>query len=151
MPDLIIRSSNIHAAGCCTVSSVKKGGIVVEYDGPRITKAIADDRYADRNITYLFGLSGTDTVIDGFSAAMFINHCCDPNCESEEEEGRVYIRALRKIRAGEELTYKYNLYDSDDDDIQDCYCGSPQCTGTMFSEAEAKRRKKLFKTNPPKK
>ncbi len=145
MTDLIIRSSAIHAAGCYTVSPIRKGGIVVEYDGPRIAKEVADERYAERDVTYLFGLSGTDTVIDGFSAAMFINHCCEPNCESEEEDGRIFIRALRPIRAGEELTYMYNLYDSDDDDTQDCYCGSAKCRRTMFSDAEVRRRKKLAK------
>jgi predicted NBD/HSP70 family sugar kinase len=40
---------------------------------------------------------------------------------------------------GEELTYEYNLYDSDDDD-GDCYCGAKKCRGTMFSEDEVKRR-----------
>ena len=69
MADLIIRSSAIHAAGCYTLSPVRKGSIVVEYDGPRVPKAVADDRYAGRDITYLFGLEGTDTVIDGFASS----------------------------------------------------------------------------------
>ena len=78
-------------------------------------------------------------VIDGFGTAMFINHSCDPNCESDNVDGRVFIVAIRDITAGEELTYEYNLYDSDDDE-QDCYCGATKCRGTMFSEAEVKRR-----------
>lgn len=80
-----------------------------------------------------------DQVIDGFGTAMFINHSCAPNCETEESRGRIYIRALRDIRANEELLYEYNLYDSDDDK-GDCYCGAPQCRGTMFSDWELKRR-----------
>lgn len=143
MADLIIRSSAIHAAGCYTLSPIRKGAVVVEYDGPRVAKSVADERYSARPVTYLFGLEGTDTVIDGFSAAMFINHCCDPNCESEEEDGRVFIRAVRNIKAGEELTYMYNLYDSDDDDEQPCFCGSPKCRKTMFSDAEVRRRKRV--------
>jgi SET domain-containing protein len=142
--DLIIRSSAIHAAGCYTLSAVPKGQIVVEYDGPRIPKELADERYSGRDITYLFGLQGTDNVIDGFSAAMFINHHCDPNCESEEENGRIFIRAIRPIKAGEELTYMYNLYDSDEES-QDCYCGAPNCRKTMFSDIELRRRKRLAK------
>jgi hypothetical protein len=53
--------------------------------------------------------------------------------------------AIRDIAAGEELTYEYNLYDSDDAE-GDCHCGAEKCRGTMFSEAEVKRRKKLAKT-----
>jgi SET domain-containing protein len=54
-------------------------------------------------------------------------------------DGRVFVVAIRDITAGEELTYEYNLYDSDDEE-QNCYCGATQCRGTMFSEAEVKRR-----------
>jgi hypothetical protein len=137
---LIIRSSSIHAAGCYTTRAIKKGTRVCEYDGPRFTKDEADERYKDRDITYLFSCGeGQPTVIDGFGTAMFINHSCDPNCESENQEGRIFVVAIRNIAAGEELTYEYNLFDSDDDEA-DCYCGAKKCRGTMFSEEEVKRR-----------
>jgi len=136
---LIIRSSSIHAAGCYTTRAIKKAERVCEYDGPRFTKDEADERYKDRDITYLFSSGDDGTVIDGFGTAMFINHSCDPNCESTDVDGRVFITAIRNIAAGEELTYEYNLHDSDDED-QNCYCGARQCRGTMFSEDEVKKR-----------
>lgn len=143
LPRLILRSSPVHGCGCYTIDPIRAGARVAEYDGPRMTKAEADERYANRDITYLFGVQDRDTVIDGFGTPMFINHCCEPNCQTEEdEEGHVYILALRHIAAGEELTYEYHLYDSDEDD-QPCYCGTNACRGTMFSEAEVRRRKKL--------
>jgi len=101
-------------------------------------------------VTYLFAC-GEKEVIDGFGTAMFFNHCCEPNCETEQDEdGRVYICSIREIAAGEELTYEYNLHDSDDDS-QDCYCGAPRCRGTMFSEDEVKRRQRLEKRKTAKK
>ncbi len=143
-PGLIIRSSSIHAAGCYTTRPIKKGIRICEYDGPRMSKAEADTRYEDRFVTYLFAC-GDDEVIDGFGTAMFFNHCCDPNCETEQdEEGRIYISTIRDIAAGEELTYEYNLHDSDEDS-QDCYCGAALCRGTMFSEYELKRRARIAK------
>jgi SET domain-containing protein len=136
---LIIRSSSIHAAGCYTTRPIKKGVRICEYDGPRMSKAEADSRYEGRCVTYLFAC-GDDVVIDGFGTAMFFNHCCDPNCETEQDEdGRIYICTMRDVAAGEELTYEYNLHDSDEDD-QDCYCGAPVCRNTMFSDYELKRR-----------
>jgi uncharacterized protein len=142
---LIVRSSDIHAAGCYTTRPIRKGQRVCEYDGPRMSKAVADERYADRSVTYLFGFGDGDMVIDGFGAAMFMNHCCEPNCETEEDENnRIFVVALRDIAAGEELVYEYNLWDSDDIE-QDCYCGKPICRGTMFSPAEVERRAKLKK------
>lgn len=139
---LVVRSSSIHAAGCYTMRAIKKGARVVEYDGPRFTKKEADERYADRFITYLFSC-GKNTVIDGFGTAMFLNHSCNPNCETEDiGDGHIWVIAIRDIARGEELTYEYNLHDSDDDDA-DCHCGAASCRGTMFSEDEVKRRARL--------
>ena len=138
-PRLLIRSSSIHAAGCYTLDPIPRGRRVLEYSGIRISKDLADERYADRPVTYLFGFGSTTEVIDGFGTAMFINHSCAPNCRTEESGGRVFIRAIRDIAANEELVYEYNLYDSDEDNA-DCYCGAPQCRGTMFSDWELKRR-----------
>jgi uncharacterized protein len=138
-PRLLIRSSSIHAAGCYTLDPIPNGHRVLEYGGARITKELADERYADRPVTYLFGFGDKGDVIDGFGTAMFLNHSCAPNCRTEEHNGRVYIRAIRNIAANEELVYEYNLYDSDDD-TADCYCNAPQCRGTMFSDDELKRQ-----------
>ena len=142
LPSLMIRSSAIHAAGCYTTRPIRKGARVCEYDGPRMTKAVADLRYADRFVTYLFGYGEGDMVIDGFGTAMFMNHSCNPNCETEDDNGHIYVLALRDIAAGEELVYEYNLYDSDDEEGT-CHCGAPQCRGTMFSDRELERRAKV--------
>lgn len=144
---LIIRSSAIHAAGCYTTTPIRKGARVAEYTGPRLTKTEADGRYDEAPITYLFGLGDGSVVIDGHCMAMFINHSCDPNCETHEERGRVWIKAIRTIAAGEEITYDYCLYDGDSDEAL-CNCGAKQCRGTMYSHAETRRRKRVVKKKP---
>jgi uncharacterized protein len=138
---LMIRSSSIHAAGCYTTSPIAKGTKVVEYTGPRIKKRKADVLYKNSKITYLFGVGDGSTVINGHGMAMYINHSCDPNCETEELRGRVWIMSVRDIAAGEELTYDYNLYDGDEDEAR-CHCGASNCRQTMYSEDEIVRRKK---------
>ncbi len=137
---LIIRSSTIHAAGCYATKPIPKGARVIEYTGHRITKAEADQRYEDSPVTYLFGLGNGRMVIDGHGMAMFINHSCDPNCETSEEDGRVWIEAIRNIAAGEEITYDYCLYDGGDDEAF-CNCGAMNCRGTMYSSKEMRKRK----------
>ena len=137
---LIIRSSAIHAAGCYTTSPIRKGARVAEYSGPLLTKAEADARYEASPITYLFGLGDGSMVIDGHCMAMFINHSCDANCETSEEDGRVWITAIRNIAAGEEITYDYCLYDGGEDEAI-CNCGAAKCRGTMYSKEEMRRRK----------
>lgn len=146
---LIIRSSTIHAAGCYTTTPIRKGERVVEYTGPLIDKDAADLLYADRPITYLFGIGDGTQVIDGHGTAMFINHSCDANCETEEIDGHVWIMSIRDIAAGEELCYDYCLYDGDEEEAP-CNCGARTCRGTMFSPEELKRRKRLAKKSAPK-
>jgi hypothetical protein len=138
LPRVIVRSSDIHAAGCFALEDIPKGTRVLEYTGERITKDEGDVRYEGRPFTYLFGLGDGEIVIDGHGMAMFVNHSCDPNCETDEVDGRVYIEAIRKIKAGEELTYDYWLYDGDDD--APCYCGTKKCRGSMYSPKELKKQ-----------
>ena len=80
---LVIRSSAIHAAGCYTTTAIRKGAYVVEYTGPRLGKDEADLRYENLPMTYLFGVGDGRRVIDGHGTAMFLNHSCAPNCETE--------------------------------------------------------------------
>ena len=137
---LLIRSSAIHAAGCYTTTAIRKGARVAEYTGPRMSKDEADTAYEESPITYLFGLGSGAVVIDGHCMAMFINHSCDANCETEEIEGRVWITAIRDVPAGAEITYDYCLYDGGDDEAV-CNCGTARCRGTMYSHEEVKARR----------
>lgn len=142
---LLIRRSKIHADGVYTTAPIRKRHIVVEYTGTRLTNDQADAIYDNSQRTYLFGLSDGERVIDGDGIAAFINHSCDPNCESDEIDGRVFLRAIRNIAAGEELAYDYCLYDGDLDDPAHCHCGARHCRGSLYSAKERAKRKKPLK------
>lgn len=141
---IIVRSSDIHAAGVYATSLIKKDTPIVEYTGPIVSRERADELYDGRPYTYLFGLDD-GRIIDGHGAAAFINHCCEPNCETDEIDGKIWIIALRDIQPGEELTYDYCLFDGEEDDEALCSCGAAKCRGTMYSDEEIERQKKLKK------
>jgi SET domain-containing protein len=146
-----VRHSLIHGYGVFALRRIRKGTTVVEYLGDRVSHAQADERYkdksADDNHTFLFTVDAR-TVIDagvGGNEARYINHACDPNCESATENRRVFIRAIRTIQPGEELSYDYQIQrDSDDapdiDQVYACRCGAGNCRGSML-EAPKKPRK----------
>ena len=48
-------------------------------------------------VTNLFGFGEDGDVIDGFGTEMFLNHSCDPNCETNEINNRIWILAIRDI------------------------------------------------------
>jgi uncharacterized protein len=138
---LIVRSSAIHAAGVFTLERIPKGMAVVEYTGTRMKHDDADNLYNERPYTYLFGVGDGTYVVDGYGMAMYLNHSCAPNCETEEDEDEhVWIRAIRDIEPGEELVYDYYLYDGEGE--APCTCGARQCRGTMYSPAELKKRRR---------
>jgi len=141
---LIIRSSSLHGAGVYTSAPITAGTKVLEYTGPRLAAKETDGMYAGSEVTYLFGMDDGKTVIDGFGMAAFVNHSCQPNCETDEIDKRIWIIALRDIAAGEELTYDYNIYDAEPGDVYPCRCGAAGCRGTLFSEEEIARHKRIL-------
>jgi hypothetical protein len=145
---LVVRPSRIHAVGVYTTTSISEGTRVVEYTGPRLTLQEADRLYDGGARTYLYGLEDGKTVIDGEGLGAYLNHSCDPNCEVDEIQGRVWLFALRDIAAGEELVWDYNLYD--DEAPAPCSCRSPKCRGTMYSREwmEKVRRREAQKKKP---
>lgn len=138
-----VRRSRVHGQGVFALRRIRKGTRIVEYLGDRVSHREADQRYEDRderdNHTFLF-IVDARTVIDagvGGNDARFINHSCDPNCQTVIEERRVFIEALRTIQPGEELHYDYQLGRSRDDppdvdEIYACRCGQASCRGTML-------------------
>ena len=93
--------------------------------------------HSDPSYTLLFALDDGLTIDAGVrgNSIRFMNHSCDPNCETCAEGTRVFVYALRAIHAGEELTYDYNLRPGDPTDSPDdyaCKCGSSVCRGTML-------------------
>jgi len=134
---LILRESRIHSCGCYTTAPIREGTRVVEYVGERLSNDQADDLYDDTPITYLFGLNSGKHVVDGYGVAAFINHSCQPNCETDIIGGKIWIIARRDIEPGEELTYDYNLFDGEED--APCLCRAPRCRGSIYSAAHLRK------------
>ena len=142
---LQVRSSPIHGKGVFARLPLAKGELVLEYLGAIIDWPEALRRHphdpAQPNHTFYFALDDEDGVIDGNDGgnrARWINHSCKPNCESETKGQRVWVRALRNIRAGEELNYDYALVIDEPLTAQlkqdyACRCGSKNCRHTMLA------------------
>lgn len=150
-----IRKSAIQGRGAFALKRIRKGTLIAEYDGERVDNAEADRRYDEakmrRHHTFLFVISNR-TVVDGAvngNDSIYINHSCDPNCETYIERGRIFIEAIKDIPAGAEIAYDY-LYDRADDakdgieEYYKCHCGSKKCRGTILApETEEEKAKRL--------
>ena len=139
-----VRRSGVHGKGVYALAPLAKGETIIEYTGEVITWKQALSRHPsnpdDPNHTFFFHIDDKH-VIDagvGGNAARWINHACNPNCEADEVDGRVFIKALRRIAPGEELFYDYGL--TIDDRYTPklkreyaCRCGARNCRGTMLA------------------
>src|SRR5664279_1640612 len=139
-----VRNSDIHGRGVFAADKIRKGTLIVEYKGQRTSWDDAMERPDsdpdDPTHTFLFELDDgrvIDARVRG-NAARWINHSCDPNCVTHEDDGgRVYIDARRRIRPGEELTYDYRLsvegrLTRKEKAAYACRCGTAKCRGTLL-------------------
>jgi uncharacterized protein len=141
---LVRRKSALHGWGVYATEPIPAGTRLLEYTGERISTQEADERYPeDPSVSYHTFLFTVDdeTVVDATpwgSLARWINHSCDPNCETVVENGRVYVDSMREIMPGEELTYDYNFRLEERHTPARkrryvCHCGADNCRGTMLA------------------
>ncbi|XP_037398222.1 histone-lysine N-methyltransferase NSD2 isoform X1 [Pygocentrus nattereri] len=127
--------------GLRTISEIKKGAFVSEYVGEVIDEeeCRARIKHAQENdISNFYMLTlDKDRIIDAGpkgNQARFMNHCCQPNCETQKwtvnGDTRVGLFALEDVGAGVELTFNYNLECLGNGKTV-CKCGAPNCSGFL--------------------
>ena len=146
------RRSGVHGKGVFALADLAEGETIIEYVGEVITWKEAQRRHPhdekDPNHTFYFHMDEKH-VIDakhGGNSSRWINHACKPNCEADEDGGRVFIKALRSIKAGEELFYYYGLiieakYTPKLLAEYPCWCGAKKCRGTLLAPKEKSKDK----------
>ncbi len=149
---VVVRKSGVHGTGVYATAAIRKGQRVIEYTGEHIPWKEAMDLPArdpdDPYHTFFFSLDNGD-VIDagrGGNESRWINHSCDPNCETNEEENRIFVYALRSIAPGEELFYDYKIIPAERRTKKlerefACLCGSAKCRGTMLEPPKPRNKR----------
>ena len=144
----------MHGKGVFALQDLAEGETLIEYVGEVISWEEAQDRHPhdpkDPNHTFYFHVN-EDKVIDalhGGNSSRWIHHSCDPNCEADEENDRIFIKALRNIQAGEELNYDYGLIIDEPYTKKllaeyPCWCGAKNCRGTLLSPKDREATPKI--------
>ncbi|KAM7322500.1 hypothetical protein ACRRTK_018005 [Alexandromys fortis] len=121
----IFRTSNGCGWGVKTLVKIKRMSFVMEYVGEVITSEEAEKRgqlYDNQGITYLFDLDyeSDEFTVDAArygNVSHFVNHSCDPNLQVfsvfidnlDTRLPRIALFSTRTIKAGEELTFDYQM------------------------------------------
>lgn len=94
--------------GLFATRPIKKNSRIAEYKGPLLATKEAEKAEARGN-RYLYEINSRWTI-DGTprsNIARYFNHSCNPNADSYNVKKRVFIRAIRNIKPGEEIVYDY--------------------------------------------
>ncbi|XP_044729740.1 histone-lysine N-methyltransferase NSD2-like [Chrysoperla carnea] len=140
--------------GLKTMEFIKKGQFVIEYVGELINdyeykrriheqqQKQKQNKFISSNDNYYFLIIDKDRILDAGpkgNVARFMNHSCDPNCETQKwtvnGTTRVGLFALQDIEANTELTFNYNL-ECIDKHKTVCKCGAQSCTGFIGLKKE---------------
>jgi uncharacterized protein len=104
---------------------------VIEYTGEKVSRREGKRRAEANEIHCLFTINSywyLDGAVGG-SGAEYMNHCCEPNCESRVVKDHILYYSLRPIRKGEELTLDYHF--GKDQERVKCGCGAGKCRGVI--------------------
>lgn len=146
-PLVAVGRSGIHGRGVFALRSIPKGTRIIEYTGERISwkqaQELPPNDPKNPHHTFFFSLDNGMVINAGVNGndARWINHSCTPNCEIRDQNGRIYIYALRNLKNGEELFYDYRLEPADRrtralEKLFRCDCGTARCRGTMLEPLE---------------
>ena len=138
-----VGKSGVHGKGVFAARDIRKGARIIEYTGERIpwkeAQELPPHDPANPYHTFFFSLDDGNVInaAVGGNEARWINHSCEPNCETDERRGRIYVHALRALKKGEELFYDYCLEPAERrtkklESFFKCNCGSTRCRGTML-------------------
>ena len=96
--------------GLFATRPIRKRSRIAEYKGRLLTTKQAE-KLEQRGNRYLYEINSRWTI-DGSprsNIARYANHSCNPNAETYDVAHRVFIRALRNIKPGEEIVYDYGI------------------------------------------
>jgi SET domain-containing protein len=114
LPKIARRRSKVHGYGVFACEPINKNRRIIDYAGELVRTSeceAREERYLAQGCIWVFRVSrvwSRDAAVGG-NVARFINHSCTPNCWFEVVGTTVWIRASRRIRDGEELTYDYAI------------------------------------------
>lgn len=136
-----VRASEISGTGLFAIAPIKKGTVLMKFEGMEISDKEANRLYEKENFDYLLQISSNKFLfLDG--PEKYLNHSCNPNGAFLEKSGELI--AIRDISENEELFFDYSSNENTDFELK-CNCGSPECRKiiTPFYKLSNKQKRNI--------
>ena len=135
--------------GLYATKDIREGTKIIDYIGKLITKKQTEnsDKYDNNKPIYLFTINKRYDLDGDFSwnTAGLINHSCNNNCDYDGKGLKIWVKAIRDIKKGEELTCDYGFgFEYDSYKQFPCKCKSKNCCGYIVRAESRWRINKRF-------
>lgn len=137
-PKVIVKKTKEYGLGVFAVKAINKNEVIASFDGPVYDDDFepwTEDMY---NHAIQFGRA---VWRDSNGIARLINHSCEPNSGIKN---LFNIVAMRRIAAGEQITWDYEMTEKNTSWQMRCRCQSSSCRGVIgnFKNMPKQVRKK---------
>ena len=147
MPELINLVTRLcnGGKGTFTRRKVPVDTRILEFTGARVIRKIVNQAVADGGRDSFLQIAENSFIGSSGNVDDYVNHSCDPNCGLEFAGDRIYLKAIKPIKRGEELTFDYATSQKSFPFRFHCRCGSRECRGEIGNYDEIPEyRKSLY-------
>lgn len=125
-PNAEVKDSGIAGTGMFAKTDILKNEVVVVWGGTYVSKEEALRAEKQGKLTMQWDDDLFSVEDRGDDDGYFINHSCNPNLWMN---GAYMLIAMRDIKAGEEITADYVVWEADENYVSkwECSCGSSNC------------------------
>lgn len=144
MPDLVNLVTRVcnGGKGIFTRQKIPANSRILEFTGDRVIRDTVIQTLADGGPDSFLQIGKNFFIGSSGRADDYINHSCDPNCGLEFHGDRIYLKSIKPIKRGDELTFDYATSQQCFPFRFTCRCGSVECRGEIgdFDELPAPRK-----------
>ena len=139
--NLVTRACN-GGKGIFTRRKIPANTRILEFTGDRVIREIVDQALADGGPDSFLQIDENFFIGSSGHVDDYVNHSCDPNCGLEFAGGRIYLKSIKPIKRGQELTFDYATSQKSFPFRFLCRCGSVECRGEIgdYNEIPVSRK-----------
>jgi len=127
-PDVEVKSMDGIGLGVFAVRDIEPNTTIAVFEGERYESGSALG-LPEQMVDHAIQISNCEFVHGANGLAELCNHSCSPNSGIRN---LVEIFAARRILAGEQVCWDYRCSEDSDWTLNQCQCGSDQCSGTIM-------------------
>ena len=117
---------------------------IMEFTGKRFNRSMLDRAVRLNKPDYYLQVGENEFMVDSGGMDDYVNHSCNPNCGLEFDGGRIFLKSLRHISFGTELTFDYATTQENFPLRFTCGCGEQDCRGDIGNFDELPDWKKQY-------